>query len=165
MRNREEGLTRSQSPMGGTPDVAPSNTLASRGYFVPNARDNVIDSLVNAYNSKAYNNPYAPILHRYSDQVPMTALDGTTFASDQINAYGRNGQRLGFVGRDVDPNGVTYRAAHDLGDVNRGYSENTLNTPLGQLGYGYDGETDYGHFTPNDRTANYIKALSNLLYR
>jgi hypothetical protein len=69
-----------------------------------------------------------------------------------------NGDRLGFLqklaggglGVGIDNMGSPYRGAYD----------GEINTPLGSLGYGYDGDTVYGNVRPN---AQYINAIVNLL--
>ena len=68
------------------------------------------------------------------------------------------GERMGFV----QNRGNTYGIGVDnIGSPYRGAYDGSFNTPVGQVGYGYDGDTGYANFTPND----YILALANLLRR
>jgi hypothetical protein len=66
-------------------------------------------------------------------------------------AYDRNGNRRGFVARDKSPIGYTrYGVGIDeMGPYDRGYYEGQRNMPIGDLDYGYDGDTVYAGFTPN----------------
>ena len=69
-----------------------------------------------------------------------------------LSAWDKNGERLGFVARDKDPSvGYTrYGIGLDnMGDPYRGVLDRELNTPLGTLDYGYDGDTVGVGFTPN----------------
>ena len=68
-----------------------------------------------------------------------------------LSAWDKNGERLGFVARDKDPIGYTrYGIGLDnMGDPYRGVLDRELNTPLGTLDYGYDGDTVGVGFTPN----------------
>lgn len=66
-------------------------------------------------------------------------------------AYDRNGNRRGFVARDKDALGYTrYGVGIDeMGPYDRGYYEGQRNMPIGNLDYGYDGDTVFAGFTPN----------------
>jgi len=57
----------------------------------------------------------------------------------------KNGDRLGFVQKRTDENGrSTYGVGIDrTGSPYRGVADREINTPLGSLGYGYDGDTSY----------------------
>lgn len=62
-------------------------------------------------------------------------------------------KRYGFVSKAPaysDPAKTRYGIGIDnMGDPYRGVSDNELNTPLGKLDYGYDGDTVYAGVTPN----------------
>lgn len=69
------------------------------------------------------------------------------------SAWDKNGNRLGFVGREPDPSDpakTRYGIGIDnVGDPYRGVLDRELNTPLGNLNYGYDGDTVAAWLTPN----------------
>jgi len=68
-------------------------------------------------------------------------------------------QRLGFAHK-INGNPATYGVAVDnMGSPYRGAYDGSINTPIGQVGYGYDGDTGYANYTPNQ----YVQALANLL--
>lgn len=62
-------------------------------------------------------------------------------------------KRYGFVSKDPaysDPAKTRYGIGVDnMGSPYRGVSDNEINTPLGTLDYGYDGDTVYAGVTPN----------------
>jgi hypothetical protein len=67
------------------------------------------------------------------------------------SAWDKNGERLGFASRDKDALGYTrYGVGLDkMGSPYRGVLDRELATALGNLDYGYDGDTVYAGFTPN----------------
>jgi len=65
--------------------------------------------------------------------------------------------RLGFV--NSMPNGGINVGIDNVGSPYRGAYDGQINTPLGQVGYGYDGDTSYANVSPN----YYMQALANLL--
>ena len=67
------------------------------------------------------------------------------------SAWDRNGNRLGFASKDKDSAGYTrYGVGLDnMGNPYRGALDKELATALGNLDYGYDGDTVYAGFTPN----------------
>ena len=160
MQNRETGKTYKKSPMGGTPSPEVSDLVNRKSSQVPST----VDKLLTAYNNKAYANPYAPLVSGGS--FDYTANDGTPHIDNTYAAWLRNGDRLGFLGKDYSPDGVTYRAGIDnMGSIDRGYYDANINTPIGSVGYGYEGDTVYANLTPNDQANYYIQALANLLNR
>ena len=162
MRNREEGTTYQRSPMGGTPKPVYMNAVQQDIRPLPTASENMLGKLMEAYNSKALANPLAPLLERYSYGGSMLPGEDPT-KHDILNLMTQGGDRLGFIGRDTNDNGVTLKAALDnMGSPDRGAYDGELNTGLGTLGYGYDGDTVYGNFSPN---VSYLMALKNLLGR
>lgn len=66
--------------------------------------------------------------------------------------YNKNGERAGVAYKQInreEPAKTTYGVAVDnIGSPYRGASDNEINTPLGSIGYGYDGDTVYGNVTP-----------------
>ena len=68
-------------------------------------------------------------------------------------------KRYGFVSRDRDyqePQKTRYGIGIDnMGSPYRGTSDNEINTPLGRLDYGYEGDTVYAGLTPNAYTGSY----------
>ena len=160
MQNRETGKTYKKSPMGGTPKPDVSDLVNRKSTQVPSA----MEKLLTAYNNKAYANPYAPLVSGGSSSYET--VDGTPHVDETYAAWLRNGNRIGYLGRDFSPNAVTYSAGIDnVGDPYRGVYDTEINTPLGALGYGYDGDTVGATFTPNEQTNYYIQALANLLNR
>lgn len=72
--------------------------------------------------------------------------------------YGKDGQRKGFVQKRPDsenPARTTYGIGIDNGNPYRGVSDRSVNTPLGRLDYGYDGDTNYAAVTPNVYAGRY----------
>lgn len=70
------------------------------------------------------------------------------------SAWSNDGKkRYGFVSKDrdrEDPRKTRYGVGIDnMGSPYRGASDNEINTLLGNLDYGYDGDTVYAGFTPN----------------
>ena len=61
-------------------------------------------------------------------------------------------RRLGFVNKyqsGDDPRRTTYNVGIDnTGSPYRGAMDREINTPLGTIGYGYDGDTSYANITP-----------------
>ena len=56
----------------------------------------------------------------------------------------KNGERKAYATKYRNDNGgTTYAVGHDLGNPNRSAMDREINTPVGTLGYGYDGNTDY----------------------
>lgn len=164
MRNREEGITRQPSPMGGTVSPEYLNAIQQNTQPLPTASEDLISKLMTIYNNKAYANPYAPLLSK--DSALSTTIDGVGHQDDTITAALRNGERLGFLNRDRSENGTRYGIGLDnIGDPYRGVYDGETNTPLGTLDYGYDGDTVGAGFTPNAQTMAYLSALKNLLGR
>lgn len=66
--------------------------------------------------------------------------------------YNKKGERQGVAYRrvnDAEPAKTTYGVALDnMGSPYRGAMDREINTPLGSIGYGYDGDTIYGNVTP-----------------
>lgn len=165
MNRRDEGKTYPKSPMGGTPQPTVSDLVSHTMTKIPSQSQQALEKLMTAYNSKAYANPYAPLL--YGGNSTYTTGDGTYHDDTLIQAGMRNGDRLGFVGRDINTkNGLEYRAGLDLGDINRNYYDSEpLKTPIGNFSYGHEGDTDYVSYDPNAKAEAYIQTLANLLYR
>lgn len=165
MINRETGKTYRQSPMGGTPKPTVSDLVQRTAQKIPSQGQQALEKLMTAYNNRAYANPYAPLL--YGGNSTYTTGDGTYHDDTLIQAGLRNGDRLGFVGRDINTNnGLEYRAGLDLGDINRNYYDSEpLKTPIGNFSYGHEGDTDYVSYDPNLKAEYYIQALANLLNR
>lgn len=61
-------------------------------------------------------------------------------------------KRYGFVSKDKDyedPSRTRYGIGIDnMGSPYRGTSDNQINTPIGRVDYGYEGDTIYGGYTP-----------------
>lgn len=115
--------------------------------------------------------PYRGVLDE-SINTPLGSLgygyDGdTSFLSYQApyvqgfpggGALMSGGERMGFV----DANNGRYGFGIDkVGSPYRGVMEREINTPLGTIDYGYDGDTVGAGITPN----YYLQALANLLRR
>ena len=66
--------------------------------------------------------------------------------------YDRNGDRRGVAYKRIngaEPAKTTYGVAVDrTGSPYRGAMDREINTPLGSIGYGYDGDTSYANVTP-----------------
>ena len=66
--------------------------------------------------------------------------------------YNKKGERQGVAYKrvnDAEPAKTTYGVALDnMGNPYRGAMDREINTPLGSIGYGYDGDTIYGNVTP-----------------
>ena len=74
----------------------------------------------------------------------------------------RNGDRVAYATRDREGDSTRYAIGHDLGNPNRTAMDREINTPLGTLGYGYDGNTDYlSYQTPY--VQNYPGGMSALM--
>lgn len=70
----------------------------------------------------------------------------------------KSGNRKGFVQKSIDyenPARTTYGVGIDNGNPYRGASDRSINTPLGRLDYGYDGDTNYAAVTPNIYAGRY----------
>lgn len=68
-------------------------------------------------------------------------------------------KRYGFVSKDRaydNPQKTRYGAGIDnMGSPYRGALDREINTPLGKIDYGYDGDTVYGGVTPNAFAGSY----------
>lgn len=66
--------------------------------------------------------------------------------------YNKKGERQGVAYKRInnaEPAKTTYGVAVDnMGSPYRGAMDREINTPLGSIGYGYDGDTVYGNVTP-----------------
>ena len=125
----------------------------------------LLDRLVNTYNNRAYGNPKAPLAASYGVDYVDDARDDRAYRSG-VNLYSRNGNRLGFVNRDITTSGTNYGAGIDnltpiLGDR---YFDKEINTPLGSAYMEYDGDTLAGNVNVPSN-AYYLVALKNLLNR
>ena len=151
MINRETGKTYKSSPMGGTPRPKVDNLMRTK--ILPSKTEELVDKLVTAYNSRAMANPSAPLMSKTSSTVEP--IDGGNYLTHNVRLETRDGNRLGFIGKDTDFGGVTYSAAHDLGNPDRGVLDVTLNTPMGNVSRGYEQETDYlSYATPRFSQTN-----------
>lgn len=125
----------------------------------------LLGRLVNAYNNRAYGNPNAPLAARYGVDYVDDNRDERAYRSG-VNLYSRNGNRLGFIDRDVTTSNTNYNAGIDnltpiLGDR---YFDKEINTPFGSAYMEYDGDTLAGNIdVPSN--AYYLVALKNLLSR
>lgn len=82
---------------------------------------------------------------------------------DIVNTLYNGDNRLGFLMKDQRDDGMRYGVGIDnVGSPYRGISDNELNTLLGKLDYGYDGDTVAAGFTPNSN-AQYVQALARAL--
>lgn len=162
MFNREQGKTKQDNPMATMPSPVLINAIQHKTREVPTVQDKLISKLVSAYNSRAYANPYAPLLSK--GNLNGYNAEGDRFEIDDLTAYNRGGDRLGFLQQEKNPEGITYRAGiDDERDLDREWSEKTIGTPFGDLAYGYEDGTNYAGFTPNAKTMAYIQAIANLL--
>ena len=148
MQNREVGKTYPKSPMGGTPRPQKNDLVNRSSKPLQTKKEELVDKLVTAYNSRAMANPAAPLVSN---------------AEDTLSAYSRGGDRLGFVTKqrtpDADVPDSRYTTRYGAGIDNlplQGNRDYEVNTPLGTLDYGHEGDTAYAGFTPNfERTRDY----------
>lgn len=160
MFNREEGSTR-------RPDPRMTDTLYRGQSFAElppitkklSFTENPLDKLIDVYNRKALDVAGAPRVDRYDT---FYNLPGEVF-SRNLSLDMPNGERLAYASmRQTDDGSMpTYTIGHDLGDLNRDVMDKEYNTPLGTIGYGYEGNTDYLTFQPTGNS--YIQVLKNLL--
>lgn len=79
--------------------------------------------------------------------------------------YKKNGDRAGFVSKDENsPRSTRYGIGIDnVGSPYRGVKDREINTPLGTIDYGYDGDTAYAGITPNFYRVNenYVNGEGN----
>ena len=111
----------------------------------PREDTSVLDKLIAAYNNYAYGSGSPLIRGGGNDYVDANGNAGYS-RGYALDATPDIASRLGFLSKDVDSTGTTYRAGIDnlaalLGDRNY---DNSIETPLGNLNYGYDGDTAYG---------------------
>jgi len=77
--------------------------------------------------------------------------------------YDKNGDRRGFVTKQRRDDGIRYGIGIDkMGDPYRGVLDRELNTPLGTIDYGYDGDTVAAGFTPKGTANAYYDLLNRL---
>lgn len=162
MFNRETGKYRVPNPMGDASNVVLNDALHRKRTEVTPVMDDLINRLVTVYNNKAYGNPIAPMIRK--SNLSTTAPDGLPYQVDTLSAWTKDDNRLGFLSRDNDVDGIRYGVGIDNGSFNSDL-DRKINTPFGTLDYGHDAETAYAGFTPNDKTQAYIQALANLLSR
>ena len=72
-------------------------------------------------------------------------------------------KRYGFASKDRNADNTTrYGVGIDnVGNPYRGAMDREINTPLGTIDYGYDGDTVYGGVTPNVYSGRYSNPVSN----
>lgn len=88
-------------------------------------------------------------------------LERNSTPNGNITTLSNGNDRLGFVSTDLKADGRRYGIGIDnVGSPYRGVLDRELNTPVGNIDYGYDGDTVYAGITPNNY---YIQALANLL--
>lgn len=80
--------------------------------------------------------------------------------ADTTKALYRNGERAGFVNKTRNEDGLTRygMAVDNVGSPYRGVMDREINTPVGSLDYGYDGDTVYAGVTPNVYSGLYSKS-------
>ena len=136
------------------------------GGFRQSEGDKALEKLVTAYNSRAFGNPNAPLVQKFSGEYVDDNYDSRALRSG-LNLQTHDGNRLGYVDRDMRVDGTSYGAGIDnlgrlLGEDN--YFDKSLNLPLGTLDVGYDGDTLSANMNiPRDNY--YVQALYNLLNR
>ena len=79
------------------------------------------------------------------------------------SAWNNSGdKRYGFASKDKYGDRTRYGVGLDnMGSPYRGYAEREINTPLGSLDYGYDGDTVFAGVTPNVYGGRYSNPVSN----
>ena len=125
--------------------------------------DEMLNKLVTAYNSKAFANPNAPLLHRSGiNYVTEDTDERARLAGFDLRDHDNN--RLAFVNKDVTPSRTSYYAGID--NLNPIFGDNEYNQdiplPMGTINLAYDGDTASIGL---ERTKNnyYIQALARLL--
>lgn len=80
--------------------------------------------------------------------------------------YDKSGNRRGFVDkRKTDSGRTRYGVGIDnMGSPYRGVLDEEINTPLGTLDYGYDGDTVAAGFTPNISSGRYSNGAESGRY-
>ena len=132
----------------------------------PVQKTTMLDRLVNTYNNRAYGNPKAPLISR----LGVDYVDDINDERAYENSYAlrnRNGNRYGFVDKDVNSVGTTYSAGVDNLSplLGQNYYNRNFNTPLGNVGFEYDGDGTLVGTLNVPSNAYYIAALKNLLDR
>ena len=163
MFNREVGNTRIPNGITQEHDPIVHDLLKRQRTPVPSATSALLDKLLTAYNKKALSSPIAPMIDRYSNSY--TTQDGLPQKEDMLVARMGNEDRAGFASRNRVPDEqlpyMRWKNRYGVGvdnvlDPESGYSENEINTLLGKLDYGHDGDTAFAGFTPNiERTSEY----------
>ena len=145
MINRETGKTRQSSPMGGTPRAQKNDLVNRSSKPLQTKTEELVDKLVTAYNSRAMANPSAPLVSNHRSPEDST-----------MAAWSNGGDRLGFASRTAIPDeklpDMRWMTRYGAGIDNLpldGNRDNEVNTPLGTLDYGHEGDTAYAGFTPN----------------
>ena len=129
------------------------------------AADEMLNGLITAYNSKAFTNPNAPLLHRSgTDYVTNDTDERARLAG--IDLRDHNNNRLAFVNRDISPTQTSYYAGVDnlnpiLGD---GEYNRDIPIPIGNINLAYDGDTASVGLKM-DKNNYYLQALARLLGR
>ena len=126
-------------------------------------RENAINRLITAYNSKAFGNPNAPLLHRSGiDYVTDDTEERAYLSGYDLRDHANN--RLAFVNRDATPSRMGYYAGID--NLNPIFGDREVNkdiaTPIGNVNLAYDGDTASVGLELN-KDNYYIQALANLL--
>ena len=77
----------------------------------------------------------------------------------------KSGNRKGFVSKEKRDGRTRYGVGIDnVGSPSRGAMDREINTPLGTIDYGYDGDTVYGGVTPNVSAGRYSNGAESGRY-
>ena len=125
-------------------------------------KENLVNKVITAYNNRAFGNPNAPLLQQVKADYVDDQTDERAY-SNAIVARNQNGDRLGLIEKNITPTSTNYQMLVDNLPFGTNEYEKTINTPVGNITAGYDGDTT--GYLNYDSSPNiyYLQALINAL--
>ena len=132
------------------------------GQTVSSPNDDKINKLLTAYNNKAFGNPNMPMINR----IGFDSVDDNTDERRYLSGYdirNHEGDRLGFVHRDVMPLSASYYAGIDNLPLGDNYISKDFKTPIGTFSAEYDGDGTASLGYQTSPNVYYMAALAKAL--
>jgi len=139
--------------------------IVQRNAITPTAvnpeKDNLINKIVTAYNSRAFGNPSAPLLQRTAEDI--TNVNGDEGYMSGMALRKNNGDRIGTANKVTYPGETQYNLAIDNLPFGGNYYDKEISTPVGDLYAEYDGDGTLGLSYTSSPNVYYLQSLINSL--
>lgn len=131
------------------------NALQTEYKPVVSKGEQALNKLINIYNNRAFANENAPLIQNLDN----TFQNGERQRGVNIMKRGATdlSGRQGFAYRYDRPDSTIYSAGIDNGNPDRGTLDVSASLPIGTIGGGFEGETNYASYEPGN-TNPYIGA-------